>query len=306
MEWLNYHHLLYFWTTARLGSVRRAADELHLTQPTVSAQLRALERALGRKLFARCGRTVALTESGQAAFRYAEEIFVLGRELSAVMRGEAEQKRRPRFNVGISDSLHKSTAGRLLEPVSRLSDSWQLCIRVDKLERLAADLAIRHLDLLLTDAPLARNTGVRAHHHLLGGCEIQFLGAPALIRPYQADFPRSLHGAPLLLPTRGTTLRQALDAWLESQGLRPRIIAESDDSAMLQSPARAGQGLVIVHSVVAREVGEMLGVASLGEVKEVRAQFFAVSPERRLHHAATTAIVKSARNQLFAQARSGR
>ena len=241
MEWLNYHHLLYFWTTARLGSVRRAADELHLTQPTVSAQLRALERALGHKLFARCGRTVALTESGQAAFRYAEEIFDLGRELSAVMRGEVERKRRARFNVGVSNSLHKLTAGRLLEPVSRQSDSWQLCIRVDKPERLAADLAIRYLDLLLTDAPLARNAGVRAHHHLLGGCGVQFLGAPALIRQYHDGFPRSLQGAPLLLPTRGTTLRQALDAWLESEGLRPQIVAESDDSAMLEAPARAGQ-----------------------------------------------------------------
>lgn len=304
MEWLNYHHLLYFWTTARLGSVRRAADELHLTQPTVSAQLRALERALGRKLFARSGRTVALTESGQAAFRYAEEIFDLGRELSTVMRGEAEQKRRARFNVGVSDSLHKLTAGRLLEPVSQRSDSWQLCIRVDKLERLAAELAIRRLDLLLTDAPLARNSGVRAHHHLLGECGIQFFGAPDLVRKYHDGFPRSLLGAPLLLPTRGTELRQTLDAWLESQSLRPQIVAESDDSTMLHAPARAGQGLLIVPSVVGREVGEMLGVTSLGEVPEVRTRFFAVTPERRLQQGAAAAIVKSARNQLFAPARS--
>lgn len=300
MKWLNYHHLLYFWTTARLGSVTRAAEELHLAQPTVSAQLRALERALGHKLFARRGRNLTLTDSGQAVFRYAEEIFALGRELGAAMRGEAEFGRQARFAVGISDSLPELTTYRLLEPALRGSESYRLYVRIDKAERLLADLAIHHLDLVLTDAPLTHDVNVRAYHHLLGECGVGVFGASDLAEKYRANFPRSLHGAPMLLQTRNTMLRQTLDQWFEALEIRPQVTGEVEDMAMLQVLGQHGYGLFVAPTVVAGRICEHYEVTVLGELPEVRERFYAISAERRLQHPAAVAISEAARNRLFA------
>ncbi len=303
MDWLNYHHLLYFWTTARQGSVSRAAEELHLAQPTISAQLRALERALGHKLFVRRGRNLTLTDAGQAAYRYADEIFALGRELGAAMRGETEQGRQTRFAVGISDSLPKLTTYRLLEPSLRGHDPYRLYVRIDKTERLLADLAVHHLDLVLTDAPLTHRLSVRAYNHLLGECGVTVFGTAKLADKYRTGFPGSLQGAPMLLQTRNTMLRQTLDQWFEARELRPQITAEVEDMAMLQVLGQHGYGLFVAPSVVSSRICKHYEVEALGELPEVRERFYAISVERRLQHPAVVAISEAARNRLFASPR---
>ena len=303
MDWLNYHHLLYFWTTARLGSVSRAAEELHLAQPTISAQLRSLEHALGHKLFVRRGRHLSLTESGHAVFRYAEEILALGRELGAAMRGEAGAGRHARFAVGIADSLPKLTTYRLLEPALRFRDSLRLFVRIDKAERLLADLAVHHLDLVLTDATLTHNVSVRAYNHLLGECGVNVFGAKALAERYRKGFPKSLNGAPFLLQTRNTTLRQNLEQWFDAHGTRPHVTGEVEDMAMLQVLGQHGHGLFVAPSVVADRICKHYEVTTLGELPEVRERFYAISVERRLQHPAVVAISEAARNRLFAEGR---
>jgi len=303
MDWLNYHHLLYFWTTARLGSVSRAAEELHLAQPTISAQLRALEQSFGHKLFVRRGRNLALTNSGQTVFRYAEEIFSLGRELGAAMRGEAGVERHARFAIGIADSLPKLTTYRLLEPALKFRDSLRLFVRIDKADRLLADLAVHHLDLVLTDAPLTHDVSVRAYNHLLGECGVNVFGAPELAERYRKGFPKSLSGAPFLLQTRNTTLRQNLEQWFEARGIRPQVTGEVEDMAMLQVLGQHGHGLFVAPSVVADRICKHYEVITLGELPEVRERFYAISVERRLQHPAVVAISEAARNRLFAQGR---
>jgi LysR family transcriptional regulator, transcriptional activator of nhaA len=302
---LNYKHLLYFWTVARVGSIARACKELHVTQPAVSAQLQKLEQQLGEPLFARRGRGLVLTEAGRTAFQYADEIFSLGRELGETLRGRPTGKPM-RLTVGVTDAFPKLLAYRILAPALRLERPVHLVLQDDRPERLFAELSIHQLDLVLTDAPLPPTVPVRAYNHLLGECGVTFFAAPALAEAHAAGFPASLDGAPVLLPTEGTTLRGGLAQWLDAAGLRPRIVAEVGDSALLKSFGQAGMGIFAAPSAIEAEVRRQYGVAVVGRVEEIRERFYAISIERRLKHPAVIAITQAAREGLFPPARPRR
>jgi LysR family transcriptional activator of nhaA len=296
---LNYHHLLYFWTVAREGSIVRATERLNLSQPAISAQIHTLERAIGEKLFSRRGRNLVLTDVGQLVFRYADEIFTVGRELQETLAGNVAAGRLARLTVGVADALPKIVAFRLLEPALAYKDPVRLVLREDKPERLLADLAIHALDLVLSDAPVAPNVRVRAFSHLLGECGVTVFAAPDLARRHRARFPRSLDGAPVLLPTENTTLRRSLDAWFEVQGLRPRIVGEIEDSAVLKVFGQSGAGLFMVPSAIEKDVQRQYGVRIVGRIDGVRERFYAITVERRITHPVVLAISRTARQELF-------
>jgi LysR family transcriptional activator of nhaA len=298
MEWLNYHHLLYFWTVAREGSVTRAAAELRLGQPTVSAQIRTLEGALGEKLFTRAGRNLALTEVGRIVFRYADDIFSLGRELLDAVK-DRPTGRPIRFQVGIADVVPKLIAYRLLRPALELSEPVRLVCREDKPDRLLAELAVHDLDLVLTDAPLGPTHNVKAFNHLLGECGLTFFGNARLARAHRRGFPRSLDGGPVLLPTDNTTLRRALEQWFDTEGIRPVIVSECEDNALLNVFGAAGVGMFAAPAAVEKEVRREYGVEAIGRIESVRQRFFAISVERKLKHPAIVAIVGAAREKVF-------
>ncbi len=298
MEWLNYHHLLYFWVVACHGSVTRAAAELRLAQPTVSTQLRTLEEVLGEKLFARTGRRLVLTDVGRLVFRYADEIFGLGRELLETVKGRPTGQPM-RLTVGIADAVPKLIAYRLLRPALTVAEPVRIICREDKPDRLFAELAIHELDLVLSDAPIGPTTKVRAFNHLLGECGVTFFGTPALARTCRRGFPRSLGGAPVLLPTDNTALRRSLDDWFESEGVRPRVVSEFEDSALLMAFGQAGMGLFPAPSAIERQVRSQYGVVVVGRLDAVCERFYAISGERRLKHPAVVAISEAARQRVF-------
>jgi LysR family transcriptional activator of nhaA len=299
MEWLNYHHLLYFWVVAREGSISRACEQLLLTQPTISSQIRALEKSLGEKLFTRVGRRLVLTETGQIVYRYADEIFSLGRELRDVLRGQPTG--RPlKLVVGVTDVLSKLIACRLLEPALHLPEPVQIICREGKADTLLAELAVHHLDLVLSDAPVGPTMKVRVFNHLLGECGASFFASPNLVTKYRRGFPKSLDGAPVLLPTENTSLRQALEQWFEAQGIRPRVHGEFEDSALLKAFGQAGHGLFPAPMAIEDEVLRQYGVRIVGRAESVQMQFFAISVERKLKHPAVKAIAETARGKLFA------
>jgi LysR family transcriptional activator of nhaA len=294
MQWLNYQHLLYFWTTARLGSVSRAAAELHLAQPTISSQLRSLEHSFGRKLFARRGRHVALTESGRVVFRYAEDIFALGRELSSAMRGADDDRLRRTLSIGVVSTLSMTTVGDLLEPALKFHDQFRISVRTAGLESMPADLAAHQFDFVLTDTPLPQ-AGCRLHHQLLGERNVRVLGTPTLAQRYRNDFPRSLDGAPMLLPIGNSPLRRALDEWFALTGISPRIVAEIEDHGLLRRHALAGHGVFAAPTVGGADSDASTGpLVSLGELTDVRQQFYLVTPEGRQRHPVVTAIFEGA------------
>lgn len=295
---LNYHHLQYFAAVVRDGSIARAARRLGLSQPTISAQLRELERNLGEPLFDRVGRGLVLTEMGRAVARYAEEIFRLGEELVATVQGRVAGPPL-RFTVGISDSLPKLSTYRLLAPALALPERGRLVLRIDKTERLLGDLAIHALDLVLADQPVPPGFRVRAFNHLLGECGVTVFAAPRLAVRWRARFPGGLAGAPFILPTENTALRRSLDQWFAASGVRPAVVAEVEDMAMLQVLGQAGVGLFAAPSVVEAAIRRQYGVQVVGRLEAVRERFYAITVERRLRHPAAVAISETARGELF-------
>jgi LysR family transcriptional activator of nhaA len=299
MEWLNYHHLLYFHAVAREGSVTKAARALRLAQPTLSGQIRKLEDALGEKLFARQGRSLVLTDVGRVVYRYADEIFSLGREMMDALRGYPS--RRPaRLLVGVADVVPKLVAHRMLEIALRLDEPVQLVLREGKPEDLLGGLATQAFDLVITDAPIGPQVKVRAFNHLLGECGVCFFAEPRLASRCRGRFPRSLDGAPMILPTENTVLRRSLEQWFEAVGVRPRIVAEVEDSALLKVFGQHGSGIFPAPEVTAGEVRRLHGVRSVGRTDAVRERFYAITVERRITHPAVAAITASARGRIFA------
>lgn len=299
MEWLNYHHLLYFWMAAREGSITAASQQLRLSQPTVSNQIRALEESLGEDLFRRTGRRLELTEMGQVVFRYAEEIFGLGRELLDTVRGRPTG-RPVRFVVGVADVVPKMVARRLLEPALGLEQVVHMVCREGKPDRLLADLAVHELDLVLVDAPLASDAPVRAFNHPLGECGITFFAHPRLKAEIGRRFPACLHHAPIFLPAENTDLRRQMARWFEAQHVQPHVVGEFEDSALMTAFGEGGRGIFPGTTVLEKEICKRYGVRVVGRTDAVREKFYAITVERRIKHPAAVAIAEAARNELFA------
>jgi LysR family transcriptional regulator, transcriptional activator of nhaA len=295
---LNLQHLLYFWTVAREGTIARATQLLHVTQPTISGQLRLLERSIGEKLFVRRGRLLALTDVGDTVFRYADEIFTLGTELVETLNGQPPGHPQ-RFVIGIADSLPKVTTYRLLEPVLAMGDALHCIFRIDKSDRLLADLAVHAIDLVLSDTPLSPTIRVKAYNHLLGECGVTIFGTAAVAARYRRSFPQSLDGAPMVIPTGNTALRRSFDAWCADSGVRPRIVCEVEDVALLQVLGQAGVGLFAAPTVVEADIRRRYDVRVIGRLDAVRERFYAISVERRLTHPAVVAMQQSAKTRLF-------
>ncbi len=298
MNWLNYHHLLYFWLTAREGSIVKASELLHLTPPTVSAQIQSLEKSLGEKLLRRGGRRLVLTEAGQTAYRYANEIFSLGREMQASLK-DRPTGRPLRLHVGINDTLPKFAAYRLLAPAFSLPETVQVVCLEDNAERLLAQLAMHELDVVLSDAPAGRALSVRVFSHLLGECGVTFIGSPAMAKQHRRGFPRSLDGAEFLLPTENTALRRDLDVWFEANGIRPKVRGEFQDNALLDAFGQAGLGLFVGPTAIEQEICRQYDVQTIGQTVDVHERVYAISAERTLKHPAVVAISTTARKELF-------
>lgn len=298
MEWLNYHHLLYFWMVAKEGSIAKASEELRLAQPTISGQIRELEDALGEKLFNRVGRGLVLTDMGRVVYRYAEDIFALGRELLDTVK-DRPSGRPVRLQVGIANVVPKHVAHRILEPALRMEQKIRVNVHEDTSERLLALLATHSLDLVISDAPIG-NVKVKAYSHLLGESPVTFFAAPKVAKKHRKKFPESLNGAELLLPGENTAVRRSLDTWFESQNLRPAIVGEFDDSALMTTFGQNGDGVFPAATALEKEVQRQFGVQVVGRTDAVRERYFAISPERKLKHPAVIAITETARAGLFA------
>ncbi len=298
MEWINYHHLLYFWLVAREGSLAGASAELRLAQSTISKQIHLLEETLGHKLFSKSGRRLVLTESGRVTFRYADEIFNIGREMFDTLRGRPVGRPQP-LSVGIADVVPKLITERVLSAVLNLPEAVRLVCKEGKSDRLLAELALHKLDVILTDAPASPNVKVRAFNHLLGESEIAFFGRSDLARKYRKGFPASLQGAPLLLPTENTVLRLSLEQWFDAQDIRPNIVGEFEDSALLKVFGLQGAGLFPAHMVIAKEIGVQYKARLVGKVPHIRERLYAVTVDRRIKHPAVRAICETARTRVF-------
>lgn len=295
---INFRHLYYFWVVAKEGSITRAAERLDVAVQTISAQLSLLEQSIGKALLAPQGRRLVLTEAGRIALGYADQIFLLGEQMQEVL-AESDIGQIMRLTVGVSDSMPKLIASRLLEVALRLPQKVKLVCHEDDFESLLGDLSVHKLDVVLTDRPVPSGTTLRVFSHLLGESGVTLFGVPELADRYRPGFPSSLRGAPLLLPTRNHAIRGRLDHWFEVHEVRPDVVGEFDDNAMMNTFAHHGLGLFPASGALEAEAKSEFGAVPVGELSGVREQFYAISNERKIKHPAVEAILNASHGAIF-------
>lgn len=300
MEWLNYHHLRYFWTVARKGGVRKAAEELHVSQPSISAQLRLLEESLGQKLFRRSGRNLVLTETGQLVLNYADEIFSAGRELMNAVK-QRPGKHPVRVNIGLTDAFPKLIAFQILRAAFRSEAAVHMICREGEIGPLVSHLQAHRLDIVLADEPASSALKAKTFNHRLGRSGVTFCAVPSLAAKLRRNFPQSLDGAPALLPTQNMGMRAALETWFDSNEIRPRLVGEFEDSALMEVCSTGGRGFTAVHTVVDRAALKHFGLRVIARVDECGTDFYAITAERRVKHPAAVAITEHAYSSVFAE-----
>ena len=299
MKWLNYNHLFYFWFVAREGSIARAAEELMVSQPTISVQIKELETALRHRLFERVGRGLVLTDAGRIAFNYANDIFSLGQELSNALENQPAGPAL-KLSVGILDVIPKIVVRQLLDPALHLPQPVRLICREDKADRLLADLAARRTDVVLSDAPIGTAVQVEGFNHLLGESGVSFFASKELAARLKKGFPRSLNGQPVLLPSDHTQVRRSLNQWFDSKRIHPVVAGEFDDSALMFWFGQSGTGVFPAPTVMETTVQRDFGVKLVGRAPDVRERFYAISIEPKLKHPAVVAVCEAARKSLSA------
>jgi LysR family transcriptional activator of nhaA len=300
VEWLNYHHLRYFWTVARKGGVRKAAEELHVSQPSISAQLRLLEESLGQKLFRRGGRNLVLTETGQLVLNYADEIFSAGRELMNAVK-QRPGKHPVRVNIGLTDAFPKLIAFQILRAAFRSEAAVHMICREGEIGPLVSHLQAHRLDIVLADEPASSALKAKTFNHRLGRSGVTFCAIPSLAAKLRRNFPQSLDGAPALLPTQNMGMRAALETWFDSKAIRPRLVGEFEDSALMEVCSTGGRGFTAVHTVVDRAALKHFGLRVIARVDECGTDFYAIAAERRVKHPAAVAITEHAYSSVFAE-----
>ncbi len=298
MEWLNYHHLLYFWAVVRAGSIHKASTEMRVSAPAISTQLKLLEDQMGEQLLVRSGRRLVLTDVGRTVFSYADDIFSLGREMLDVVKNRPIG--RPlHLDVGVVDAVPKVIVQLLIEPALKLREPVRILCREATSTQLLARLATHELDVVLSDTPVDPNLSVRAYSHLLGECGTLFVGVGKQAARYRRTFPKCLDGAPVFLPTDNTALRRAIDSWFASENIHPEVIGEFEDYALLRAFGETGAGIFPMPSVLEKPSRRQKGFVLIGRTEKVRYQFYAISAERKLQHPAVVAISNTARRELF-------
>ena len=298
MNAINFKHLRYFWMVAKAGSIARASEQLHLSPQSISGQLTTLEEALGVQLFQRVGRNLELTETGRRTLSYADEIFTLGDELVDMLR-DPQAQRALVFKVGIADVVPKSVAYRLVAPALRIDEPVRLVCREGPLDSLLAELALNRLDMVIADRAIPAGVNVRAYNHFLGESGMSAFAAPDLTVTLKGEFPASLDNAPFLLPGADVAIRPRLMQWFDEQRVRPRVVGEFDDSALLKAFGQAGAGVFVAPSAIADFVCKQYGVQTLGAIDSLREQLYAITTQRRLTHPAILAISQVARDEVF-------
>lgn len=298
MAALNFKHLRYFWMVAKSGSIARASAQLHVTPQSISGQLTELEGALGTDLFRRAGRGLEMTDVGRRILSYAEEIFTLGDELLEIVRDQSAVVSLP-FRIGVADSVPKLVTYRVVEPVLRIEEPVRLICREGRLVSLLADLAVHRLDMVIADRPMPTDIKVRAFNHALGASDLTVFGSDALVQTLKGKFPELLENAPFLLPGESTAIRPGLEQWFESRHLRPRVVGEFDDGALLKAFGQGGAGLFVAPTAIADHVCRQYDVRAVGRIDSVVEQLYAITTERRMRHPATVAVSQAAAQAVF-------
>ena len=295
---INYKHLYYFYETAKDCSITQASKRIHITPQTISGQISLLEEQLDTRLFIKKGRSLRLPSAGSIAFDYAKDIFELGYDLLDILDGQKKVESID-FAVGIVSTLPKTSVYKIIEPALNLEHDVNLVCQEGSFKPLLAKLAAHDIDMVLSETPFTGNMNIKVYNHFLGESGISFFAAKKIARNLKKDFPYSLNGTNLLLPSEQFLIRQNIQAWLMRNAISPVLKAQFDDSALIKSFGSSGYGVFFAPSIIQDEVCRSFNVSVIGEIQEVKQSFYAISQERKIRHPAIEAICSSARSSIF-------
>lgn len=298
MEWLNYHHLYYFWVVAKSQSIKQATLELNLSQPTISTQIKTLENALGEQLFIRQGKSLILSEQGKTVFRFADEIFSIGKEMIQTLKG-IRVDRPIKFYVGISDIVPKLIAHHLLQPALDQFENLELHCHEGPTDELFLDLANHNLDLVITDTKPSNYYQTKLFSQTLGSSGVSFFGTKELLKKHPQKFPQCLNGAPLLMPSNQSYLRKGVELWLQEENIQPSRISEFDDTALMKVFGQFGNGFFFSPTVLEKDIESLYDVSRIARVSHLKERFYAVSADRKIIHPAIVTIASQSKKRLF-------
>lgn len=278
MKDLNYNHLRYFWSVAHEGSLTRAAEHMNLSQSALSVQIQKLEHQIGHPLFERVGRKLILTEAGQIALDYADTVFKAGDELMSTLRGRPLATRQV-LRVGALTTLSRNFQLEFLRPLVGRSDV-ELIVRSGNIRDLLTQLEAHAIDVVLANSAAPRDARSSLRNHLLNEQPVSLVGHP---RPNgrKFKFPDDLRSEPILLPSLDSDIRVAFDRVLELAGIRPIILAEVDDMAILRLLAREREGVTLVPPIVVRDELDTGVLVEHCRIPEVTETFYAIVQKRR-------------------------
>lgn len=300
MAVLNFKHLRYYWMVAKTGSVARAAEQLHLTAHAVSGQINEFEETLGVELFRKVGRNIELTDAGRRILTYADTIFNTSDQLLDDLRDQMASRRRT-LRIGIADAVPKIIAYRLIQPALNLEEAIRINCREGRLDLLLGELALHKLDVIIADRPIAPGSNVRAYNHLLGECGMTVFATSSLASQFKGKFPKNLHQAPFLIPGEDVAIQAKLLRWFEEHQLRPNIVGEFDDGALMKAFGSAGAGFFVAPSAMQKDICFQYGVVAVGDIPTIIEQIYVITTERRFSDSAIVAISQTAKNDIFAR-----
>ncbi|WP_293906009.1 LysR family transcriptional regulator [Phenylobacterium sp.] len=278
MKSLNFNHLRYFWAVAHEGSLTRAAERLNLSQSALSVQIQKLEHQMGHPLFDRVGRRLVLTEAGRISLDYADTVFKAGDELMSTLEGRPVASRQV-LRVGALTTLSRNFQLEFLRPLVVRTDV-ELIVRSGTMRDLLAQLEAHAIDVVLANSAAQRDARAPFRNHLLNQQPVSLVGRPRPERPAFC-FPEDLRVEPVLLPSLDSDIRVAFDRLLDLAGVRPIILAEVDDMAMLRLFARERAGVTLVPQIVVRDELDSGVLVEHCRIAELTESFFAIVQNRK-------------------------
>lgn len=292
MDWLNYHHLLYFYLVAREGRLAKAAEILRLSPQAVLGQIRVLEERLGVELFVKQGRRLVPSEAGRRIYRLAEGIYDLGHQVVQVAAGENESVLLP-LRMGVSDSIPKLVVRHLLETIWRDHPGLRIVVLEGDFARLLSELQLGDHDVVLTDGPSVPDPAHQpTNNYSVLRSDISFYATPSVAENARQAFPRSLDEMPLILPSARSLVRRLVNTWFQRHEIEPLVLVETDDSALMKVLGSDSQCAFPAPKAIESFVKKQFGAVRLGDLTGVEVEYFLVSKARETSHPALNALIE--------------
>ncbi len=290
MKWINYHHLIYFKEIAAQGSISKASEILKVGQPALSSQLKNLEEYLGVQLFERRNRKLFLTESGKVTLEYAKKIGSLGQELIQVIDDKMFDEEKLNLSVGALDSIPKHLICDIVDLAHKKTGCF-LSIYEDSSDALLRQLLNHQIEVIISDHELHSLSGKNIFSKRIIKKPLQAYASPEFSH-LKKKFPYSLDGAPIIVPTEHSKIRGDIEHFFELKNIRPKMIAETQDTSLQKILAAKGDGVIFLPNFTTKELVQNRQLVKIGTMKDIYCEYYLIYSKRIIENPALDLILK--------------